>query len=196
MKKLIIFAFALFILAPVSWAQTQTAVTYSMGFGSGDLGDFVEKPSFRGIAIDYRKMVQPNIGVGFTLGWNVFYEEKSYATYTVDNSSLSGKQYRYSNQFPLLLAGNYYLKPGESLNPYVGLGVGTMYTLRNTDMNLYTLEQDAWHFSVTPEIGLQYSIDDSTGLLVGLKYVNGFKAGDFDAGQNYLSLNVGLVFHK
>ncbi len=196
MKNSIFLSLLLSMAWQLPWAQTQTAVTYSVGFGMGDLGDFVNKPSFRGIGIDYRKLVQPNIGVGFTLGWNVFYEEKAYATYTLDNQALSGKQYRYSNQFPVLLSGTYFLKPGESLNPYVGLGAGTMYSLRNTDMNLYTVEEDAWHFSMVPEIGVQYSVDDATALLIGLKYVNGFKAGDFDKAQSFLSLNVGFVFSK
>ncbi|MFN5169875.1 MAG: outer membrane beta-barrel protein [Cyclobacteriaceae bacterium] len=196
MKKSFVFVFILLGALQFSWAQSQTAVTYSVGFGLGDLGDFVGKTSFRGISVDYRKLVQPNIGVGFTAGWNVFYEEKAYGTYSLDNQALSGKQYRYSNQFPVLLSGTYFLKPGEDLNPYFGLGAGTMYTLRNTDMSLYTLEQDAWHFSVVPEIGIQYSVDDSTALLVGVKYVNGFQAGDLDKSQSYLTLNVGFVFSK
>jgi outer membrane protein len=196
MKKIYI-TFVCLFFAGALYAQSNTAITYSMGFTSGDLSDYIQKASFRGMTIDYHKMVNPNIGVGVSFGWNVFYEAKPYDTYTVDNVSLSGKQWRYSNHFPMLLSAGYYLKPGETVNPYVGLGAGTIYTLRNTDMNLYTLEQEAWNFALQPEVGFNYSIDDATGVTVRAKYYYGFAAGsDLDTPQSYFALNVGFVFMK
>src|SRR5688572_2472890 len=136
MKKIFFFLFV--VAATPSFSQNITSLQYSIGFGTGDLGDFIGAPSFRGISLDYRRLVQPNIGVGFDVGWNVFYEAKSYGVYTIDNLSYSGKQWRYNNQMPMLFAADYYLKPGEQLNPFVGLGLGTMYSRRNTDMGQYT----------------------------------------------------------
>lgn len=176
--------------------QSNTYLTYSMGFGMGDLGDFVSKTSFRGANLDYRKMVQPSVGVGFNLGWNVFYEEKSYDTYEYKNQSLSGKQFRYSNHIPMMVNADYYLNPGEKMSPFLGLGTGVMYSRRNTDMNLYTLEEEAWNFSLQPEIGLQFNNSISSATTIMLKYNYGFKAGDLDKPQSYLSLNVGFVFRQ
>jgi opacity protein-like surface antigen len=193
MKKILIII--LFAVSTSAYAQSITALQYSMGFGTGDLGDFVSKPSFRGFAIDFRKLVQPNIGVGFEVGWNVFYEEKSSDVYTTGNLSYSGKQWRYNNQFPLLGAADYYLKPGESINPFVGLGLGTMYSLRNTDMGQYTLEEDAWHFVLRPEVGVLFEANPNMSLAITGKYFYGFEAGDLDA-QSYFALNVGFVFKK
>ena len=193
MKKIFIILFS--VIALSSSGQSITAIQYSMGFGSGDLGDFVGQPSFRGFTIDYRKLVQPNIGVGFDLGWNVFYEEKSYDTYTAGTVSYSGKQYRYNNQFPMLFAADYYLKPGEQINPFVGLGIGTMYSLRNTDMGMFTVEQDAWNFALRPEIGVLFEANPNMSLAVTGKYYYGFEAGDLPA-QSYFALNVGFVFTK
>ena len=77
MKKLL---FILFIVVSVpAFSQNLTTLEYSMGFATGDMGDFIDKPSFRGFTIDYRRLVQPNVGVGFEAGWNVFYSEESYA---------------------------------------------------------------------------------------------------------------------
>jgi len=166
-----------------------------MGFGTGDLGDFISQPSFRGFAIDFRKMVQPNVGVGFELGWNVFYEEKSYDVYSQGTLSLSGKQWRYNNQFPMLFAADYYFSPGEQINPFVGLGIGTMYSRRNTDMGQYTLEEEAWNFVLRPEVGLLVEVNPGLSLAVTGKYVYGFEAGDLDA-QSYFALNLGFVFTK
>lgn len=193
MKKIFILLFS--VMALTSSAQSLTAIQYSMGFGTGDLGDYIGKPSFRGFTIDYRKLVQPNIGVGFELGWNVFYEENSFDTYTQGNLSLSGKQYRYNNQFPMLFAGDYYLKPGEQINPFVGLGLGTMYSLRNTDMGQYTLEEDAWNFALRPEVGVLVEANPNMSLAITGKYYYGFEAGDLPA-QSYFALNVGFVFTK
>lgn len=194
MKKIfILLSFCFFSVG--AWAQSNTTLSYSIGVPMGDLSDFITPISWRGINLDYRKMVTPNVGVGFTVGWNVFYEELPNDSYTVDNVTLSGKQWRYSNHIPMYLNPTYFFKPGESLNPFIGLGVGTMYSLRNTDMNLYTVEQDAWNFAVVPEVGFQYSVDDATAISVSGKLNYGFKAGnELDGNQSFFTLNVGFSF--
>lgn len=194
MKKIVLLL-SFCVVAVAAMAQSNTTFTYSMGFGTGDLGDYIQKPSFRGANLDFRKMVTPNVGVGFSVGWNVFYEAKGEDSYTLGNSTLSGKQYRYSNNIPMMVNGAYFLKPGETLNPFVGLGMGTMYTRRNTDMNLYTLEQEAWNFLLQPEFGVQYLVNDATAITVSGKFNYGFKAGsELDAAQSYFALNVGFSF--
>ena len=185
-------------VAAVTFSKAQNSyvdVAYSMGFGTGDMGDFIKKASFRGISFDYRYAVQPNIAVGFNLGWNTFYEEKASDTYTVDNASLTGKQFRYSNNVPILATVTYLFSPDEIFCPYAALGVGTMYARRNTDMNLYTIEQEGWPFVLQPEVGVRYQAADNMGILLNVKYLNGFKAGEFDSTQSYFTLNVGFAFH-
>lgn len=195
MKKLLIITFLSLCTVGLLQAQSTTSITYSIGLPTGDLQDFIKPASFRGINFDFQKMVQPNVGVGLSLGWNVFYDELSYDTYTVDNVSLSGKQWRYSNMFPMLLSTAYYLKPGEQMNPFVGLGIGTIYTIRNTDMNLYTLEQEAWNFALVPTVGVLIQANDVTSFHVSAKYNYGFQAGsELTNAQSYISLNVGLTF--
>ncbi|HMG94103.1 MAG TPA: OmpW family outer membrane protein [Chryseolinea sp.] len=195
MKKILsVFVIMLFAGGALQ-AQSSFTVAYSMGFGTGDLGDFVSQASFRGANIEFRKMVQPNIGIGLTFGWNVFYEELTRESYTVGTSTLTGKQFRYSNNFPMLLGANYYFSPGEKFNPFVGLGVGTIYTRRNTDMNLYTMEQEAWNFALAPEVGFLYNLTDGAAINVSGRYNHGFKAGnELDSDQSYFTLNVGFSF--
>ena len=195
MKKILFAACVLFLgTTGILKAQSNTTIAYSVGFPSGDLKDFIGKTSFRGIQMDFQKMVQDNLGVGLSLGWNVFYKEMSYGTYNIDNVSLSGKQWRYSNHIPILFSTTYQLKPGETMNPYVGLGVGVTYTLRNTDMNLYTIERDAWNFTLQPAIGVLIEASDVTKVNISGRYNQGFKAGDFTSSQSYFSLNLGFTF--
>jgi hypothetical protein len=194
MKK--IFYILFFVAAVPAFSQSSiTSLQYPIGFGSGDLGSFISVPSFRGFTIDYRRMLQPNIGLGIDVGWNVFYSEKSFDTYDNGNLTFSGKQWRYSNHIPILLAVDYYLKPGEQLNAFAGLGIGTMYSLRNTDMGQFTLEEEAWHFALRPEVGLIIKATEDVSFSVTGKYYYGLESGDL-ASQGYFTMNFGIVFTK
>jgi hypothetical protein len=196
MKK--IFTATIFlVLGITAIAQTNiTSLQYSMGFGTGDMHDYITKASFRGFTIDYRKLVQSNVGVGVDIGWNVFYEEKPWAVYEGQNNvTYSGKQWRYSNHFPMLLGADYYLNPDAQVSAYGGLGLGTMYSLQNTDMGSYTFEKDAWHFAVRPEIGIMIKPSPGVGFTIVSKYYYGFKAGDLPA-QGFFTINVGFVFEQ
>jgi outer membrane protein len=168
------------------------SIQYSMGFATGDLKDFNSSASFRGMGFEYRYMMQPAIGVGFETGYNLFYDRLDYATYTQGTQSLSGIQYRYTHAVPVLAAFDYYLKPDTQFNPFVGLGVGTLYTYRDLDMGMFTLESDVWQFALRPQIGVLITTP-SADLIVAAKYFSGFKANDTE-GQQYFSLNIGLVF--
>jgi len=195
MKKIILLTSFCLLTVGAVFAQGNTTLSYSMGFTTGDLSDFIQQASFRGFTLDYRKMIQPNVGVGFSAGWNIFYEEKDKASYSIDNQTLTGKQFRYSNHVPLYVNPTYYLKPGESMNPFFTLGIGTIYTKRNTDMNLYTVEQEAWGFALAPEVGIQYSIDDATAVSISGKLNYAFKAGnELNTAQSFFTLNVGFSF--
>jgi hypothetical protein len=67
-----------------------------------------------------------------------------------------------------------------------------MYSRRNTEMNLYSFEQDAWHFVLRPEVGAILQITPGYSIGVSAKYLYGFQAGDLPA-QGYFTLNVGFV---
>ena len=198
MKKIIFIISLCFVTVGAAVAQSNTTISYSVGFPVGDLSDYITNVSWRGVTLDFRKMVNPNIGVGFSTGWNVFYEEMGRQTYTIDNQSLTGKQYRYSNHFPIYVNPTYYLRPDDTVNPFFSLGIGTIYTLRNTDMNLYTWEQESWGFALAPEVGLQYSMGEGTGaaFTVSGKFNHAFKAGDINSAQSFFTLNVGFSFIK
>jgi outer membrane protein W len=168
------------------------SIQYSMGFATGNLKEFNESASFRGMSFEYCYMMQPTIGVGLETGYNLFYDRLDYATYTQGTQSLSGIQYRYTHAVPVLAAFDYYLKPDTQFNPFVGLGVGTLYTYRDLDMGMFTLESDVWQFALRPQIGVLITTP-SADLIVAAKYFSGFKANDTE-GQQYFTINVGLVF--
>jgi hypothetical protein len=193
MKKIIVVTILMVLSVSAFSQKSFVSFQYSMGFATGELHNYISKASFRGFTFDYRSMIQPSIGLGLDAGWNVFYEEKPDAVYEYKNLTYAGKQWRYSNNLPLLFAGDYFLKPDADIVPYIGFGLGTMYSRVDTDMATYRFTEDAWSFAIRPEIGLVYKASPGVHFNVVSKYYYGFKAGDLPA-QGYFTVNVGFVF--
>jgi outer membrane protein len=91
-----------------------------------------------------------------------------------------------------LIHNFFYIYCGEKISLFVGLGIGTMYSLRNSDKGTWTLEQDAWHFVLRPEIGILYELNPDLRMNISTKYYHGFEAGDLPT-QGYFTLNIGIV---
>ena len=195
MKKIITIAiFFSLLFATKGYSQeSYMSVNYGVSFTSGNMHDFISKVSWRGGLIEYRYSVNDNLFVGVDVGWYVFYEKKNYDTYTSGVETLSGVQYRYQNEVPILVSAEYFISAFNSVKPYVGFGIGTMYSERSIDMGMYRLKQNPWHFAIKPEVGVLWEMSYSTALKVAGKYYNGFKAGDLD-NQGYFSISVGFAF--
>ncbi len=198
MKKLIILiAFISFGVGSV-YAQGYTSIHYDIGIPIGKTSDRISKGSFRGVGLDYRKMINPNLAAGFSLGWQVFYERKDLATYTgtIGNKSfeLTGVQYNYLNAIPLHGNINYYMgDEGDAMRPFIGLGIGTTYFEQRIEMGLYVSDLNSWQFSVQPEVGLLYELSPTMSAFLGAKYTQGFNTSDLD-GQSYISINIGMAW--
>ena len=195
MKKTIVIIFLLLAVAISSSelsAQNYTSIQYSVGVPLGALQDHVEKVSARGVNFEFHSEINAQITLGVNLGYNVYYERKDYASYTINNATLSGVQYRYDNVFPMLVNAHYNFSTGTII-PYVGLGLGTLYNLRNTNMGVYEFEQNNWHFLVSPEAGAMFDLSPYTRIKLNVKYDQAFKTKSADAMGN-LTFNVGFVF--
>ena len=176
-------------------AQSNVTTSYVVGFPAGDIGDFIGKTSWRGFSFDYRYIFKPNVAAGINIAWTTFYEELDYGTYTSENASLTGKQFRYSNHVPMVATLTYFADPDAPMNPFLSFGIGTMYSRRNTDMNFYTLEQEAWNFLLQPEVGVQLNLGAGVAIAISGKYNYGFEAGsELPDAQSYFALNIGFAF--
>jgi hypothetical protein len=183
------------VLASSAMAQNSiSSWQYSVGFATGDLHDYVAPVSWRGVTYNYYHMVETGAAIGLELGWNVFYEEKGYSTYTYGDWDYTGKQYRYSNNAPLLFTIGYFKNPDDQVSPFASLGIGTMYSERKTAMGAYTFTSDGWHFELKPELGLMYNTQGAS-LALSAKYYYGFKAGDLPA-EGFFTINLGIVLKR
>jgi hypothetical protein len=167
---------------------------YSVGFATGDLHDYVAPVSWRGVTYNYNHMVETGAALGLEIGWNVFYEEKGYATYSYKDLDYSGKQYRYSNNVPMLFTVSYFVNPDDQITPFAGIGIGTMYSERKTAMGAYTFTSDGWHFEMKPEVGIMYNTEGAS-LALSAKYYYGLKAGDLPA-EGFFTVNLGIVIKR
>ena len=195
MKKTIFFVLLIGLAIPgiVKAQRGYTSFQYQMGFAMGDLSDYIGKASFRGAAFDYQRNMSANLSVGLEFAWSTFYEKKDYDTYTVEPFSISGIQYRYSNMFPMLLTAEYYFMPEGVVEPYFNLGIGTMYTMRETDMGVWRLSEKAWQFGLKPELGVIYDVGVNASVKLEAKYYMGFGSSKLDT-QSFLAISAGMVF--
>jgi hypothetical protein len=196
MKKIfVLMIFCSLFITTKSYGQQENYISfqYAVSFGSGDLGDYISKTSWRGALIEYRSAVKGNLMVGVDLGWNVFYEKKASDTYTVGTESLTGVQFRYQNSVPILVSADYLFMSDKALKPYVGLGIGTLFSERATDMNLYRLTENSWQFALKGELGLLYQLSYNSSVKFAAKYYNAFKTNTLDT-QGYISLSLGMAW--
>jgi outer membrane protein len=195
MKKILITIITILFVGIgfVNAQKDYVSFNYGISFGTGDLGEFISATSFRGFLFEYRKSVSPNITVGVDAAWNMFYERKDKATYTRETVSVTGTQFRYSRNVPVLISADYFFRSDKPFRPYVNVGLGTMYTRRTVDMGVYRFQDDTWQFALKPEVGLLYEFNDNNGFKFGAKYYYGFEAGGLDA-QSYFSLSFGYVY--
>lgn len=192
MKKIILLTLAVVSLQVTQAQKGYSVFSYSVGFPTGDLQEYIDQISYRGINMEFYWHVKPNLDAGLEVGWNVFYAKEDKKTYTHETTSITGVQYRYTNAVPII-AGARWRKTGGKTEPYIGAGLGTTSVNRSTDFGLYRIYNNTWQFCVRPEAGLIYKMSQTTGLSLGVKYYANFENDELTA-QNYISANVGFVF--
>ena len=190
-KNLFLVLIAVVCITP-SLAQSSFSIQYSMGFG-GNMNDFVSTTSLRGATFEYKLYPQPNISIGIDAGWNHYYERRAYDTYTSGTLSITGVQFRYADAVPIFVTTSYYFSPGEKINPFIGLGIGSMYVSRYLDMGSWRVTEDDWHFAVKPEVGVLVNANPDMDIIFCLRYNNAFETND-TKDQTYMTFNIGFVW--
>src|SRR5690349_10477942 len=121
MKKIILLLLAISSIQVMHAQKGYSAFTYSIGAPTGDLKDYIDQTSFRGINMEFYWHVKPTLDAGLEVGWNVFYSKENSKTYTQETQSITGVQFRYTNAVPII-AGVRWRKTGGKTEPYIGAG--------------------------------------------------------------------------
>jgi outer membrane protein len=186
------------LLAPflVTAAEAQEdwffGLAWSVSVPFEDTKEFTDKTSFRGAAMEIRKMNSPNLSFGGVFAWNVF-DWNGEKTGSVDNTTVTGFQYRYLNAFPLMLNGHYYFGKRDGTRFFAGLNAGGFITEYRLEVGLIALTEDKWQWGGAPEVGLAVPFNWNLAGFVNARYYYGFKTGNIPA-LNYLNFGVGLVW--
>jgi outer membrane protein len=86
----------------------------------------------------------------------------------------------------------YYFFFKRNIKPYIGLGLGTVYSEQDSYFNIYTISESNWGFLVKPEIGLQLEINQTFGLATYATYsYSTNKSNEFNI-DHLASINIGV----
>jgi len=192
-KYIIVIAFMTLTLNSNSYGQTFTNLSYDMSIPLGKTSDFISKASFRGFTFDIGRYVTDNLALDLRFSWHTFYEETPFDSYYDGTQTVTGKQYRYINSFPISGGVKYFFNSGSQFMPYIGAGLGAYGQYVRTDMGIYTVEKRQWHFGFFPEAGFVYEFSYGTGFMLNARYDNTLAAGGND-GNSYLTFSVGFHF--
>ncbi|GJM28659.1 MAG: hypothetical protein DHS20C17_12940 [Cyclobacteriaceae bacterium] len=193
-KYIIIIAFTcgVFIEGNAQAWDWATSVTYSFGLPTGDLKDFVESSSARGVVFEARNLQSDKFSVGFSVGWQVF-KDRLEGTFSQEEVDITGTQVRYVNTIPIMVTGHYYLGEPGGVRPYVGAGIGTVSSLQRVDVGLFQVSNNNWHFGFYPELGVYIPVAFDMGINLSAKYNYAVATSDsFD--YSYLALSVGFAW--
>jgi hypothetical protein len=193
MKRVFITVSLLLFFAVSSFAQAKFALTYSIGFPTGETSDYFSSTSWRGVNFDYHYMLKEDFAIGFSAGWQVFSDNRGFVTETSGTETISGYRYNYLNSVPLLATGSYFFNSSGDLSPYASLGIGLTYSKLEEDIGLFRTTGTGWPFTVRPEIGLDYEINYNMGIRTSFRY-NYIASGSDLPSLPGFAINVGLVW--
>ena len=184
--------------AILAQSRSITMVNYNPSVTLGDVTNFIDEFSFRGVNVDSRYFIDPNITVGFKAGWNVYRQESdgiASEVITQGNNvlTISAKQYKYINMYPILLSGHYHFGVRGAPRPYIGLGAGAYHVTRRVEMGLFSSQTDKLHFGVAPMVGVILPTNSRSWVHFGVQYNQVLKSGEYD-GMSNLSLDLGVGF--
>jgi hypothetical protein len=192
--KYFITIIAAFLISAAAYSQAIYSLNYTMSFGVGETGDYIRSASFRGMTFEGRGFVTDQVTLGGLFNWATFYEKLGGETFSLENTTLTGTQYRYINAFPLLFQAHWYSNDDE-FEPrlYLGGGLGAYKINQRTNIGVWSLEERNWHFGLSPEVGLLFPVSMDTQFNISLRYHYVFKAKD-TIDHSWFGLSVGFAW--
>lgn len=171
-------------------ANNFSGVAWSIAQTEGDSKDYIDQLSGRGVGLEWRNQRNRNTSVSFYLGWNVFNQKVTETASVEDGVDATGVQFRYSNIFPILVGGQFYLGNRGNFRPYIGLNAGTYAIERRVEVGLFAFQETTWHLGVAPEVGFLLPMDDAEFYIHG-RYNYAVERDDFE--DTWFTINIGIA---
>jgi len=194
MKKKIVILTLVFSALTLSAQEVIWKFTYDIGIPLGETKEFTDQVSWRGLALDFDRMVGDHFAVGMGFSWSTFLEKESDSYYERDNALLHGTQVRYINTIPLLARFSWVKNLLGSGATVMGtMGVGTLWQETRREIGTVAFVGDYWQFALAPEVGMTFPIGYQTSLAAKIRYMHGFETSDGPPLQ-YLGIGLGLAW--
>ncbi len=146
-----------------------------LGIGYRTLGDSALRDVYGTGSMNFSLGVGTKVAPCFTVLFDAGY-------YTNSGKTLGLGEKTTLSYIPFLAKARYNFKAGESLRPYVGVGLGYIaYKVKNESEGLENVSKGAFGFQ--PEAGLCYKFQEKVGAIVNLGYLYA-KAKPFDTSRN------------
>lgn len=182
------------LISSASYSQSLYSMNYTMSFGSGETGDFISSASFRGFTFEGRGFVSDQFSLGGLFTWSTFYEKLAGETYTSGYTTITGSQYRYINAYPILFQAHWYTNDDEfEPRAYLGGGLGPYKIDQRLNAGVWSIQENNWHFGLSPEVGILYPVSMSTSLNISFRYHYVFKAKD-TIDHSWFGLSLGFAW--
>lgn len=193
MKYIVTIVVAL-LISSASYAQSLYSMNYTMSFASGETAKYISSASFRGFTFEGRGFVSDQVSLGGLFTWTTFYEKLAGESYTQGVTTLTGTQYRYLNTYPILFQAHWYSNT-DSYEPrfYLGGGLGPYKIDQRTNVGVWSVQENNWHFGMSPEVGILLPMNMNTTFNVSFRYHYVFKVKD-TIDQSWFGLSVGFAW--
>jgi hypothetical protein len=178
------------VAVPASAQNWFWGVTWGLSVPTDDFREYIDKESWRNFGLEGRKFVSSNQSVGLSFNWSVFNQETREAT-TLSGTTIAGDQFRYVNAFPLLLTMHQYIGDDEGMQLHLGVGVGTSYIERRTEVGLWAFVDKTWHLHLAPEVGFTFPMGWRTKAFIMGRYNLTSETQGYQ--YSWLDIRVGIV---
>jgi hypothetical protein len=199
MKKTSVIIIAAVIgLVPVTVTQAQIglgSVTWQVSGGLGDTKDFIDDVSFLGFGLEGRSYLGRHWTVGLSFDWQVW-DQQTTDPIHIEGGTISGRQYRYINAFPLLLNLHLYAGNIHDFRMYLGGGVGAYYIMKRLQIGLANLEDNDWFFGGGPEFGFLIPMGEMYFLASGRMNYAVRNLSDSEDANTWWTAKVGLAYDR
>lgn len=204
MKKIIstIALSSIFLAGMVQGQNTPVGSYYSANWNIslpiGDFSKWISPASFFGFSATGRYFLIGGFGLGWSIGYNNYYEKVPYETYFFEGGAISASHYNYTYMVPFRMDVFYNYKPAGIISPYLALGIGGNYQENHLLIQDYDLYENTWNFILNPELGavIRFGEGSSWGVRMGVNYLFTTARTEYYDLKNFQSVNfnLGIVY--
>ena len=195
-KLLVILGLSLLSLNSLIAQGNEFVFSWQIAVPGQGLEDLLQKTSFQGWNIEYRRALTKTFTLGGSIGFNVFHEEIKEATWNFGTTAITSQNQRYAHTVPITLSAHFnpLRNEGSPVQIFMGGGLGTAYVNQEVWAGSYTFRKDGWGFNVYPEVGLRYVMSDQTALYFSTQYMYVVNANYDNGDVSYWNLKFGFSF--